>query len=356
MNAPKIFRPLNVMMTSLSCVLLAVPAVAVDAPSTPAIKTAPPAPAPQTQTQTMAIAQAPSSETIGKAAVDYFKNHPEAFVEVIAAVQAHAKKTQETAQAESIAKYSSDLFSQNANIPLLGNPQGTNEVVLFMDPFCHFCRKFEPILLDAIKADPNLKIISRDIAIMSDKSALLIKATLAAANQGKYADMMQAVHKMEPTVTEKDVLKVAKSLKLNMEKFKADMANPDTDAQIKANMDLAQNLGISGTPTFIVKSSLKLNAGYVSLEDFQKAVQQTPATPEASRVMAQQAPVDQNIIQSGATPSAQATPQTPAEQRPSVRLPSPATPSMAQGSSAPSAASTTTGPAVSPASPEPLKG
>ena len=210
-----------------------------------------------------------AKEIIGKTAVEYLKNHPEAFSEIVASVQEHAQKEQEKQQSAKIEKYSSDLFSTKTKAPFMGNPKGTTEVIVFMDPFCHYCRKFEETLQGAVEADKNLKVVARDIAIMHEKSLMLIKATVAASKQGKYAGMQSAVHKVDPSVTEADVYKMARDLKLNIKKFTADLKSKDTEALIKENMDLADKLDVTATPTFVIKKSKKLIAGYVPLEAFQ---------------------------------------------------------------------------------------
>ena len=212
---------------------------------------------------------AEAKEIIGKTAVEYLKENPTAFGEILKAAQDYGQKEVEEEQAAQIEKHAGDLFNVKNGTPFLGNPDGTTEVVVFMDPFCHYCRKFEEILRGAIKADKNLKVVGRDIAIMHEKSLMLIKATVAASKQGKYAEMQSATHQVEPSVTEQDVLKMAADLKLNIKKFTADMNSKETEALIKENMDLADNLKVAATPTFIIKKSKKLVAGYMPLEAFQ---------------------------------------------------------------------------------------
>lgn len=207
---------------------------------------------------------------IGKTAVEYLKNNPEAFAEVVNAVQEHAKQEQEKQQAAKLAQHSSALFNIKNGTPFIGNKNGSTEVVVFMDPFCHYCRKFEETLREAVKSDKNLKIIARDIAIMHEKSLMLIKANVAAANQGKYPEMQSALHKVDTSVSDADVLKMAADLKLDMAQFKKDMNSKETETLIKNNMDLADGLDISATPTFIIKKSQKIISGYVPFDAFQE--------------------------------------------------------------------------------------
>ena len=210
---------------------------------------------------------------IGRAAVDYLKENPESFTEIIQSVQDHAAKEQEKQQLAKLSQNKSELFQSGPLTPVLGNPNGTNEVVLFMDPFCHFCRKFEETITSASATNKDLKIIARDIAIMHPKSILLIKAMLAASKQGKYSEMQSELHKVTPDITEEDIQKIADKLELNKEIFQKDMENKDIEAQIKSNMDLAENLDIAATPSYVVKGQDKIFAGYLPVADFQKILQ-----------------------------------------------------------------------------------
>lgn len=223
-------------------------------------------------TPVTALTQEAKTE-IGRAAVDYLKENPESFTEIIQSVQEHAAKEQEKQQLEKLSKNKFELFQSTALTPILGNPKGSTEVVMFMDPFCHFCRKFEETISIAITTNKDLKIIARDIAIMHPKSILLIKAMLSASKQGKYAEMQSALHKVTPEVSEEDIQKIAESLSLDLEKFKSDMNNKDIETQIKSNMDLAENLDIAATPSYVVKGQDKIFAGYLPVADFQKILQ-----------------------------------------------------------------------------------
>ena len=211
-----------------------------------------------------------AKEIIGKTAVDYMIKNPEAFGEIVTAMQEHAKQEQEKQQATKLKKYASSLFNTKNGTPFMGNEKGTTEVVVFMDPFCHYCRKFEETLHAAVQADKSLKVVARDIAIMHEKSLMLIKATVAASNQGKYAEMQSKVHKVDPAVTNADVFKMAKDLKLDLAKFKIDMNSKATEVLIKNNMDIADGLDVTATPTFIIKKSNKIISGYVPLTAFQE--------------------------------------------------------------------------------------
>lgn len=207
-----------------------------------------------------------AQEEIGRAAVDYMKNNPETFMDLIQSVQEHSAKQLKQKQVQKINENKETLFAESELIPVIGNPEGKTEIVVFMDPFCHFCRKFEKTIRDTILANKDVKIIARDIAIMHPKSIMLIKAMLAAAKQGKYAEMQSALHKVTPEISEDDIAKIATDLGINVDKFRADLKDEAIERQIKDNMDLADALDIAATPSFIIKGKSEIFAGYLTTE------------------------------------------------------------------------------------------
>ena len=207
-----------------------------------------------------------AKELIGKTAVEYLKSHPEAFGEIVAHVQEHNKVQMEKAAQEQVIKNKDKLFDTSNGTPVLGNPTGSTEVLVFMDPFCGHCRTFRNTLLEAIKADPSLKIVTRDLALMNQKSALVAKALLAAARQGKYREMEQAMYAVEPTITQEEITEKAKKAGLSADQFQKDLKSKEIETILNSNMELAREVSLTGTPTTIVKSNNKVLAGAISLE------------------------------------------------------------------------------------------
>ena len=216
-----------------------------------------------------------AKEIIGKTAAEYLKEHPEDVTEIVQALQNHHETLQEKQNQDKVQQISDKLFAPSTGLPILGNPRGSDEIVVFMDPFCGFCRRFKETLHTAIEQNPNLKVIIRDIAIMDEKSILVAKALLAAAHQGKYPQLQQALYQVDPTVSQEDILAKAKELKFDMLQFNKALESPEIEALFKHNMELASEINLTGTPTFIIKKSRKLMAGAVDLKTLQDLLQKS---------------------------------------------------------------------------------
>ncbi len=153
---------------------------------------------------------------------------------------------------------------------ILGNPKGSVTLVEFMDFACGFCKRSVEDLKEVIANDPDLKVVVRELPILSEQSTEAARMALAAAEQGKYAAFHYAMFdagRPDPGTIEA----AARKAGLDMAKAKAAIANPRIDAEIERNLNLARQLGFNGTPSWIVGD--ELIAGAVGTEELTKAIE-----------------------------------------------------------------------------------
>lgn len=77
-------------------------------------------------------------------------------------------------------------------------------------------------------------------------------ASEAAHNQGKFWQYQDKLFANQKKLTPDDLKQYAKDLGLDMSKFEADLANPSIKQKISADMQELNNIGITGTPAFLV--------------------------------------------------------------------------------------------------------
>ena len=220
-------------------------------------------------------------DEIDKIVGDFLTNKPDL---IMAAFQAGmAKQQQEVViKMEKAVADNKDKIFNDAATPVGGNPKGKESLVVFMDPYCGYCKKFHGELETLLSTNKDVKVIFKDIPIMGEDSTLAIKAMLAAREQGKYEQLQQAVFTSEKHLTKKQLLKLASSLGIDTKKLEADMKSKDIQAHIDQDLELAKTLGINGTPTLIIGET-KVVPGYVSAEDLNKMLKEkTDSTPAAA--------------------------------------------------------------------------
>ncbi len=193
---------------------------------------------------------------------------PSILREALVALQADDARRQETATRDTIAKLAGSLV--DAADPVVGNPLADVTIVEFYDTRCPYCRRMMPTHAALLQADPNVRIVFKDLPILGPASQLESRALLAAQRQGGYFKLQQAVMSDKAPSTRDTLRAEAERLGLDGGRLVRDMDDPVIKARLETNIALAQQLGLQGTPALIIGK--KAFAGLIELGDLQQAV------------------------------------------------------------------------------------
>jgi protein-disulfide isomerase len=199
---------------------------------------------------------------------DALKQDPSILRDAVVALQADEGERSQQASREAIAHARGDLVT--AADPVAGDPQGDVTIVEFFDTRCPYCRKLEPVMDSFLAKDHRVRLVYKDLPILGPASVLGTKALLAAEKQGAYVKMREAVMKLPPDTTLPQIEASAHALGLDWPRLARDMDDPAVQARIDANIRLAHDLGIQGTPALVIGNDLV--PGALELPELQKAV------------------------------------------------------------------------------------
>ena len=147
-------------------------------------------------------------------------------------------------------------LENDPNAPVLGNPEGDVTVVEFFDYNCPYCRRVKPEMEALLAADPNVRVVYREWPILGEGSVFAARAALASRNQGKYEEFHWAMMQLKQRAEEATIIRVAEDIGLDVAQLRRDMTAPEIEEHIQTSMRLAQSLGVSGTPSFVIGDSL----------------------------------------------------------------------------------------------------
>jgi protein-disulfide isomerase len=142
---------------------------------------------------------------------------------------------------------------------VLGNPEGKTTLVEFTDFACGYCRQSVDDIKALLASDPDLKIVIRELPILSPASVEAARMALAAADQGKYEafhDAMFAAGRPGPETIEA----AAREAGLDLVRARAFAKSPIVDEELERNLDVARQLGFNGTPSWVVGDELLTGA------------------------------------------------------------------------------------------------
>jgi protein-disulfide isomerase len=200
-------------------------------------------------------AVAPSQEPSDVAIERYIRSHPEVIEQSLQALETKREAELRERQKAVLATKQEELLHDPAS-PVSGNPKGEVTLVEFYDYRCGFCKRAASAVTELQKVDPRVRVVYKDFPILGEPSELAAKAALASLAQGKHQVFHEALMASEGDMTKKKILKIAIAVGLNPKRLEAEMANPKWQAVIDTNRALARDLGISGTPGFIVGNEL----------------------------------------------------------------------------------------------------
>lgn len=188
---------------------------------------------------------------IGEIVKDYLIKNPEVIIEIQAALEAKMEKEQAD-KLKSFMSENAKTIYRNPNSSVAGNPDGDITVVEFFDYNCGYCKRGMPELQKLIENDKRVRVVFKELPILSKGSEEAARAALAAKRQGKYWEFHQAMMSNKGQANEASSLKAAEGLGLDMAKLKADMKGAEVTDELEQMKALAKKMGISGTPHFLV--------------------------------------------------------------------------------------------------------
>jgi protein-disulfide isomerase len=190
---------------------------------------------------------------------DYILAHPEILPEAMNRLQANGAARQIAAQRDRIVTPFGGA--------VLGNPQGTVTLVQFTDYACTYCRQSVGDVAALIAAHPDLRVVVRELPILSRESEQAARMALSAARQGHYAAFHEAMfvsgHPAPATIAA-----AARTAGVDPAAAAPVASGAEVTSELSGNIALAKELGITGTPAWVIGNRLLVGAvGREALEN-----------------------------------------------------------------------------------------
>lgn len=198
---------------------------------------------------------------IEKIVHDYILEHPE--ILPLAMERLEAKRTGSVI----------DQHRDAIETPFAGSWEGAAKgdvtLVEFFDYACGYCRASLADIGKLVGEDKGLKVVYRELPILSEASGDAAKVSLLAAEKGKYMPYHQALY-AAGKVTRDTIFAAAVGVGIDRKAAEAAMVSPKYATEVESNIKLAQLLQANGTPTFVIGDQV-LN-GAVGFDALKEAV------------------------------------------------------------------------------------
>jgi len=184
---------------------------------------------------------------------EYLLQNPEVLIEAQDALQAKQQAQRTEQSMKGIAGNKEAIFSSPTDITL-GNPQGDVTVVEFFDYNCGYCKRALSDMDDILAKDKNVRFILKEFPILGPDSlaAHRVANAVRLLAPGKYAEFHRELLGGQEHASEETAIAVATSLGVDEAAIRKSMADNPNDDLVRQSYQLANEIGITGTPTYVV--------------------------------------------------------------------------------------------------------
>lgn len=165
--------------------------------------------------------------------------------------------------------------------PAFGPDDAAVTLVVFTDYQCPACRAAHPAMMRATQAAGDVRILFRDVPVFGPKSVQAARLALAMQAQGRYLAMHDALMRERRPLDEAVLRDLVTSTGGNWNLARqAATGDPRVTAQLSRNAADALQLGVTGTPTYLIGPYRIVGA--LSEREFTKAFAQARNAAGAS--------------------------------------------------------------------------
>ncbi|AXC49541.1 DsbA family protein [Paracoccus suum] len=142
--------------------------------------------------------------------------------------------------------------------PVLGNPKGALTIVEYFDYQCPFCKRGHSMLTRVVDEDGDIRLVMKDWPIFGAPSVRASQLVLGASSTGEYEKAHSALMATEAKLSEGQIRQVLRDGGIDpdasLAAYRADRGK--WDGLLSRNSAQAGELGLQGTPAFIVGAKI----------------------------------------------------------------------------------------------------
>ena len=186
----------------------------------------------------------------------FFLENPEIIREALIALE-QKNEEKRAAEIRDIIVSQKTIIENPKGLFIAGNPDGDVTLIEFFDYNDPNSKQSLPDVLYLLENDPNLKVVLYETPMHAQSSLTASHATLAAKKQGKYLTLHSALLSYNGgLLDEKIILDIAQKAGIDVKQLKKDMSSPEIEQIIENSSNIAEILGVQGTPAFIIGDDL----------------------------------------------------------------------------------------------------
>ena len=186
----------------------------------------------------------------------FLMNDPKILQRMSVALDTTLQAEERSAATTAIAAMHDSIFNDPKQV-VLGNPEGDVTLVEFFDYNCGYCRAALPDMATLLAEDPNLRVVLKEFPILSNESIDAARvAVLVGDADVDYWTFHESLFTSRGQVDKQVALNAAAELGLSPVTLELDMGTEAVSQSIQSSYEIAKELNITGTPTYIIGNEI----------------------------------------------------------------------------------------------------
>ncbi|UXU74457.1 MULTISPECIES: DsbA family protein [unclassified Paracoccus (in: a-proteobacteria)] len=197
-------------------------------------------------------------QAFGEAVREYLMANPDVLVESINVLE-ERRMADEAKNDKLLVENNRKAIFDDGHSWVGGNPQGDITLVEFIDYRCGVCKRVNPEVEKLISADGNIRFILKEFPILTQESDMAARFAVAVHQQAgddAYKRAHDALMSSRGPVNLETLGKLAGELGVDAKAVLNHMNTEEVSAVLRKNHQLAEQMRIMGTPTFIIEGEM----------------------------------------------------------------------------------------------------
>ncbi|WP_350333862.1 DsbA family protein [Coralliovum pocilloporae] len=200
---------------------------------------------------------------------DYILENPGIIRDALIALERERELQEANQRRDALAANKDAIFNSQYQV-VLGNPQGDVTLVEFFDYNCHYCRRALGDLHRLMDEDKNLRVVLKEFPVLGEGSLEAARVAIAVNSMApeKYLEFHNKMLESEVQANLSSAVAVAAEMGLDIPTLQSSLDNDDVRATLQEVYNIANTLGINGTPSYVVGDEVVVGArGYDYLKE-----------------------------------------------------------------------------------------
>ncbi|MEJ8474351.1 DsbA family protein [Roseibium algae] len=210
---------------------------------------------------TPSYAQALDKSGVETIVRDYLIQNPEVIREALEELDRREKAAAETARLQAVTDSADVLFNSTRQV-ILGNPDGDVTLVEFFDYNCGYCKRAYGDMVRLMEEDENLRIVLKEFPVLGQGSveAAQVAVAVNTVAPDKYGAFHEALLLQRGQANLASAVKAATDVGVSENDLKKAMEGDEAGQTIEEVYTLANKLGLTGTPSYVVGDEVVMGA------------------------------------------------------------------------------------------------